>query len=125
MTHEVFRRRLREERARSGLSQSALAAALGRLLQRHLDPSAVARMEAGERSVRLEEAVAAAEVLGLPLGALLRDRDAIDDEIGELERDLSVAEWETSQAAEAHRTARDSAVGLRRRIAELRAIRGD
>src|SRR3954470_7971854 len=56
--------RLRDER---GVSQRRLAAEL------ELDPSALSRVESGERGLAVGELVAIAEFLGVPIDELLRD----------------------------------------------------
>lgn len=120
---ETFARRLIEERQRAGLSQAVLAARLTAMIGRSIDPSAVARAEKHERAIRLDEAVAIADVLQVPLASMLRDREAIDDEIGELRRDLSLYSGQMHQAEEAVQQAQDSVSATRRRIAELEASR--
>lgn len=122
---ETFARRLIEERQRAGLSQAALAKRLTAMIGRSVDPSAVARAEKHERAIRLDEAVAIADVLQVPLASMLRDRDAIDDEIGELRRDLSQYLWRLHQAEEEVQQAQDSMSATRRRIAELEAARSE
>lgn len=52
---------------------------------------------------------------------MLRDRDAIDDEIGELRRDLSLDQWRLSQAEKEAQQAQDSMSATRRCLAELEA----
>ncbi|MGX1932880.1 helix-turn-helix domain-containing protein [Microbacterium resistens] len=120
---ETFARRVREERHRSGLSQAAVAARLSELVGRTIDHSAVARSEKHDRPVRLDEAVALAEILEVPLAALLRDRTAADEELGELRRELSVAEWRSSTARVDFEEAQDAIRGIQQRIAELEAQR--
>src|SRR4051812_36094143 len=60
-------RRIAELRAEHGVSQRRLAAALG------LDPSALSRIEAGERGLAVGELVATAEFFGIDTDVLLRD----------------------------------------------------
>lgn len=119
----TFARRMREERQRAGLSQAALAERVTALLNYKVDSSSVTRVEKGERSVRLTEAIAIAEALSNPLSALLRDRAAIDEEIGVLECDLSEELHRASLAEEALEMARSAARAIERRIAELETIR--
>lgn len=125
METETFARRLQEERQRAGLSQAALASSVTSIIRRSIDPSAVARAEKHERTVRLDEAVAIAQALQVPLGSMLRDRDAVDVEIGELRRELSQYHWQIHQAEEAVQRAQDSMSATRRRIAELEASRSE
>ena len=120
---ETFARRLVEERQRAGLSQAALAERVTAIIGRSIDPSALARAEKHERAIRLDEAAAIADVLQVPLASMLRDRDAIDDEIGELRRDLSQDLWRLHRAEEEVQQAQDSMSATRRRIAELEAVR--
>ncbi|WP_437771388.1 helix-turn-helix domain-containing protein [Arthrobacter sp. KNU40] len=122
---ETFARRLNEERQQAGLSQAALATRITDMIGRSIDPSAVARAEKHERAIRLDEAVAIADVLQVPLASMLRDRDAIDDEVGELRRDLSLYSYRMHQAEEAVQQAQDAVSATRRRIAELEASRSE
>lgn len=116
----TFIRRMREERERARISQTELAARMTRILGSNIDPTTVTRMEKGERTVRLDDAVAAADALGLPLGELLSstgsERDA---ELRRAQYDLDNAELLLSNAvAEANR--HEAVVeDLKRRIKEL------
>lgn len=122
---KTFARRLVEERQRVGLSQAALAERVTAIIGRSIDPSALARAEKHERAIRLDEAVAIADVLQVPLASMLRDRDALDGEIGELRRELSQDLWRLHQAEEEVQQAQDSMSATRRRIAELQAARSE
>ncbi|GAB3944131.1 hypothetical protein GCM10029976_067760 [Kribbella albertanoniae] len=77
---DTFARRLRMERERQGLSQAELARRVTEVLGVNVDKSAVARIEQQTRAIRLDEAAAMAEVLGLPIAALLSDRSAGENE---------------------------------------------
>jgi transcriptional regulator with XRE-family HTH domain len=120
---QTFARRLREERTRAGLSQAALAERLTALLGQKVDASAITRIEKHERAVRLDEAVVIAELLDLPLPAMLRDSESVDEQVAELRRDLSLAQWRASQAEEELQQAQDSMTAIRRLIDELEASR--
>ncbi|GAA1350963.1 hypothetical protein GCM10009636_10710 [Arthrobacter koreensis] len=120
---QTFARRLREERGRVGLSQAALADRLAEVLNQKIDASAITRIEKYERAVRLDEAVVIAELLDVPLEAMLHDRESVDDQIAELRRDLSLAQWRASQAEEELQQAQDQMSWIRRSIAELEASR--
>jgi transcriptional regulator with XRE-family HTH domain len=61
-------RRIADLRAERGVSQRRLAAALD------LDPSALSRVESGERGLAVAELVAAAKFLGVDTDAILRER---------------------------------------------------
>ena len=91
LTQEQVGRRIAELRAERGVSQRRLAAALG------LDPSALSRIESGERGLAVGELVAAAEFLGVETDALLRDDvDAAPlfrNDGGVEEADAAVAEF--------------------------------
>jgi transcriptional regulator with XRE-family HTH domain len=67
----TFANKLRELREERGLSQSQLAAALADKHGITLDPTAITRLEGGSRSVRLDEAVAIADVLRATLPQML------------------------------------------------------
>lgn len=118
---EVFARRMREERRRAGVSQADLAQRLTEMIGRQVDPSAVARAEKHQRGVRLDEAIAIAEVLGVGLEAMLRDRGAVDDELDQLRQELSQHVWQQDQARNQLSRAQDSIAATERRIAELEA----
>lgn len=120
---QTFARRLREERGRVGLSQAALADRLAEVLNQKIDASAITRIEKYERAVRLDEAVVIAELLDVPLEAMLHDRESVDDQIAELRRDLSLAQWRAKQAEEELQQAQDQMSWIRRSIAELEASR--
>jgi transcriptional regulator with XRE-family HTH domain len=67
----TFANKLRELREERGLSQSQVA---GMLSDKHgikLDPTAITRLEGGSRSLRLDVAVALADVLGTSLEKML------------------------------------------------------
>jgi len=70
---ETFARRAREERMSAGLSQSALAERVTELIGRSIDHSALAKLERHQRRASLDEALAIAEILDVPLAALLDD----------------------------------------------------
>ncbi|WP_442545194.1 helix-turn-helix transcriptional regulator [Arthrobacter sp. KN11-1C] len=120
---QTFARRLREERIRAGLSQAALAERLSELLDQKVDTSAVTRIEKHERAVRLDEAVVIAELLDLPLPAMLRDSETVDEQVAELQRDLSLEQWRASQAEAELQQAQESMAAIRRLIAELEESR--
>jgi transcriptional regulator with XRE-family HTH domain len=120
---QTFARRLREERIRAGLSQATLAERLTELLNQKVDASAITRIEKHERAVRLDEAVVIAELLDLPLPAMLRDSESVDEQVAELRRDLSLAQWRASQAEEELQQAQESMAAIGRLIAELESSR--
>jgi transcriptional regulator with XRE-family HTH domain len=120
---QTFARRLREERTRAGLSQAALAERLTAQLDQKVDASAITRLEKHERAARLDEAVAIAELLDLPLPAMLRDSESVDEQVAELRRDLSLEQWRASRAEEELQQAQESTAAIRRLIAELEASR--
>lgn len=81
----VFAQRMREQRTTVGISQAQLAQ---RLRERgvRLDQSALARIESGDRSVRLGEAVAVADALSATVSGLLRPADRLYEQVDEAER---------------------------------------
>jgi transcriptional regulator with XRE-family HTH domain len=70
-SEKVFGARLREERDQRGWSQQEVSRRLAAELGIRVHSTAITRIELGERSVRLSEAQAIADVLELPLGKLL------------------------------------------------------
>ena len=87
---EVFAQRLREERARAGLTQAELATQLSDVLGTAVYGSAITRVEKGVRSVKLEEAVAMAQVVGVELSSML---------VGSSELERVLAEHRTALVA--------------------------
>jgi transcriptional regulator with XRE-family HTH domain len=77
---DTFARNLRQERERQGMSQAQLAAKIAEILGVNVDPSAVTRIEKQERAVRLDEAVAAAQALDMPLAALITEEHVRENE---------------------------------------------
>jgi transcriptional regulator with XRE-family HTH domain len=122
---KVFARRMRDERTRSGVSQAVLAERMSTLLGYGVDSSSVTRIENGGRGLRLDEAVAIAHVLGVPMAALLRDRRSIDDEIDQLRQEQSLAEWREARARDELRECQEAVQGIKDRVTRLEAERGD
>lgn len=91
LTHEQLGQRIADLRSQRGVSQRRLAEVLG------LDPSALSRIESGERGLAVSELVALAEFLGVDIDALLRDEvDALPlfrNEGGPEQGDAAVAEF--------------------------------
>ena len=77
---DTFARRLRSERERQRISQAELARGMAEVLGTNVDPTAVTRIEQQTRAVRLDEAVAVAIVLDVPISALLSDHSAEENE---------------------------------------------
>lgn len=89
----TFARRLRENREAAGLSQTELARRLTDRLGTAVPSTAVTKMENDTRSVKIDEAVAIAEVLRVPLLRMLGDdEDDRDAEIRHAQYDVDNAE---------------------------------
>jgi transcriptional regulator with XRE-family HTH domain len=80
-TEDRFRKRLRTERERREWSQSDLAQLLCDATGAKWHPTTIAKIEAGDRSVRIDEAVAIAEVLEVPLNSLLGLKTAVENDL--------------------------------------------
>ena len=78
---DIFARRLRAERERQNLSQGELARRMATILGTNVDPTAITRIEQQTRAVRLDEAVAMATILDVPLTSLIVDNDAEQTEV--------------------------------------------
>lgn len=116
MTHPSkakFADRMRTERIRAGLSQNELARRLSESTGYVVDGSSVTRMENGDRGVRLVEAVAIAEVLGLPLAGLLTDESALEARLDEIRFALADAEAALGSAVEEVSRRQEIVDGLR------------
>ncbi len=68
MTETTFAQRMREARTALGLSQTELGA------QTTLEKITILRIEGGKRHIRLNEAIAIAHALDLPLERMLSDQ---------------------------------------------------
>ncbi|MFB7917093.1 helix-turn-helix domain-containing protein [Streptomyces sp. NPDC056061] len=95
---DLFARHLRQERERQNVSQAELARRIAGILGTNVDPSAVTRIEQQTRAVRLDEAVAAAQALDVPL-ILLTSEDPAGEREAQLQQyraELALAqrEWE-------------------------------
>ncbi|MGO2312770.1 helix-turn-helix domain-containing protein [Brachybacterium tyrofermentans] len=95
---DMFAERLRTERIRVGLSQTELARKLTESVGYAVDGSSITRMEGGQRRVRLVEAVAIAEELGVPLASLLSNEGVLDAQMDEVSVALADAQAELSAA---------------------------
>ncbi|WP_119697612.1 helix-turn-helix domain-containing protein [Microbacterium halotolerans] len=102
---DVFARRLRHEREVKRISQSELARRLSDRTGTGVSATAITKIESGDRSVRIDEAVYLAEILDVPLSALLSDRGPDEIRMSELRRQIeqqrslaNTAEHEWSQA---------------------------
>lgn len=80
-SESILSSKLREERLKRGMTLADFAARLSEQLGGAIDKSAIARVERGERGVKLDEAVGMAKVLRLPLMSLLETEDVRDAEI--------------------------------------------
>ncbi|UJW28872.1 helix-turn-helix domain-containing protein [Saccharothrix sp. AJ9571] len=98
---DTFARRVRQERERQNISQAELARRMARLLDTNVDSSAVTRIEQQTRTVRLDEAVAVAKALGVPLMFLLSDDPASENDADlehyRAELALAQSEWERTR----------------------------
>jgi transcriptional regulator with XRE-family HTH domain len=70
----TFGGRMRQARERAGMSQEHFAVNLIQMHDIHWHQTTVRRTESGERPIRLSEAVAVAELLGVPLDELAYGR---------------------------------------------------
>ncbi|MFD2024184.1 MULTISPECIES: helix-turn-helix domain-containing protein [Promicromonospora] len=103
---DLFARRLRQERARLGISQAELARRMARLLGENVESTRITRIEQMTRAVRLDEAVAAADSLGVPLIVLVSDDAARENEAEIQERLAELAAAEQLWEKQRHEVAR-------------------
>lgn len=98
---DLFARRLRQERERLGISQAGLARRMTEILGTNVDPSTVTRIEQQLRAVRLDEAVAAAKAVDVPLPVLYSEDPEAETEaqMQQYLADLALAqrEWEKNR----------------------------
>lgn len=120
---EVFGQRLRGLRSVAKLSQVELARRVAQRLGSPVDASAIARIETGARGVKLNEAVAIAQVLEVRLTALVTETDPIDAEVAELKVELEGQESRAAKAIAELEQAQLAIASLDQRIAQLNAAR--
>lgn len=80
-TDEMFGINLQRRREKQGLSKTQFAAELSAAGMSQFHPTTISRVEAGERPVRLSEALTIARVLGLSLDELASDPLVGDEEV--------------------------------------------
>jgi len=88
----VFARRMREVRDERAVSQASLAAVMAADGGPRLDSTAITRMERGSRAVRLDEAVAVARALDVPLDSLLRPETPLGEQLTRATKDVEDAD---------------------------------
>jgi transcriptional regulator with XRE-family HTH domain len=121
----TFARRLREERERAGVSQAEVARRVSEYLGIDLSPIAITKVESRARSVKIEEAVAMAEALKVPLTGLLADRDALEAEVLRAREQLMVTEHARADALSKAAEYGFQIESLRGYLSDLEASRGD
>jgi len=121
---EVFARRLRDARRGAGMSQAELARRVARQRGSAFDGSAITRIENQGRGVKLDEAVAIARALEMPLVALLVERVALIEEMERVREDLLVAEHARMRAASQAEEFAAEAERLRGLLQELESSLG-
>ena len=119
----TFARRVREERRATGMSQTGLAEQVSARLGTTIDGTAVTRIEKHVRAVKLDEAVAIAEVIGVPLVVLMTEPDAIGVELERARDDLLTTEAALTSTRRNIEQWTADAERLRQRIAELEGLR--
>lgn len=119
----TFARRLHEVRRSADMSQTELAERVSERLGTTIDGTAVTRIEKHVRAVKLDGAVAIADVLEVPLVALMTEPDAVLVELERAQEDLLVTEAAMTRASRNLDQWSTDAARLRQRIAELEALR--
>lgn len=118
---DLFATRLRAARERAGLSQAELARRIAARLGTNLESTAITRIEQQTRAVRLEEAVHAADALGVPLMSLLAEdpAESLDTQISQQLSLLAEAEQSMESARARVETITRTIVSLQRQRAAL------
>jgi transcriptional regulator with XRE-family HTH domain len=111
-----FRNKLRTERKSRNLSQADLAKLLEASTEQAWHPTTIAKIEAGERSVRIDEAAAIADLFELSLDGFLGRRTSGRDDMVYAARALS------SVVSQAHYQLENIERNVRDRADELDAL---
>lgn len=123
MTPEAtFARRMREQRREVGMTQVELARRLSEQLGVHVDATAITKIESGARAVRLDEAVYIAQLLNVPIWALVSDLDPADARMEELQRELEQQRARAESALREHEDALREITRLADEVDEIDAV---
>jgi transcriptional regulator with XRE-family HTH domain len=98
---DYFRERLRAERERQGLTLAQLARALS-AKDIHVYTTTIAKIEAGERAVRVDELVAIAGILDVPVDSLLGTQSRLDDKVAQVLRGCQDVAHQALREARVH-----------------------
>ncbi|WP_309082318.1 helix-turn-helix transcriptional regulator [Zhihengliuella sp.] len=120
----VFARRLRQERVAARVSQAELARRISERLGIVVDGSAITRIENQGRSFKLEEAVAAAQALGVPLAVLVSGKSPTEARVDELRRGLELQQNRAAEAEAEFRQAQAAMVAIEQEIDQIEADGG-
>lgn len=120
----VFARRLRQERVAARVSQAELARRISERLGIVVDGSAITRIENQGRSFKLEEAVAAAQALGVPLAVLVSGKSPTEARVDELRRGLELQQNRADAAEAEFRQAQAAMVAIEQEIDQIEADGG-
>ncbi len=120
----VFARRLRQERVAARVSQAELARRISERLGIVVDGSAITRIENQGRSFKLEEAVAAAQALGVPLAVLVSGKSPTEARVDELRRGLELQQNRAAAAEAEFRQAQAAMVAIEQEIDQIEADGG-
>lgn len=120
----IFARRVRQLREAAKIPQTKLAE---RLAERgvKIDPTSITRIEKGTRGIRLDEAVAIADVLGVPLEETLLPGRSMIDQIRHLEGRISEQEATVRLLETTIPANRKLLADLKRRLADQQGEAGD
>lgn len=120
-SQEIFVRRLRQERRAAQMTQAALAARMTERLDGiTIDASIVTRIERGQRGVSLDEAVAAAKSVGVPLNRLLDPEGRPErGEVAALQLAIETATRALEAIRHQERRQREELERLRAQLAEV------
>lgn len=117
----TFGQQLRARRERLNITQSTVAMNLALFHGIKLDATAITRIEKGSRAIRLNEAVAIADVVDAPLAAMLSLAPAGEDAIRQAERERLMAVTAAGQIRGQLQQAEVLADVARARLHRLRA----
>lgn len=122
---ETFAGRLREQRRAAKLTQAQLADRMSDALGSSVYVTIITKIESGDRTVRLNEAAAAAQVLGVPLASLLDYVSPIDVEIDGLRRKLTTLESRERAIGKEYEQVQLAMADIERQIATLESSRSE
>jgi len=120
---QTFASRIRGGRQRAGISQAELSRRLAAVMGYTIDSSAISRSEKGVRAVPLDEAVAIADLLEIPLDGMTPESIKAEARVLRLRQDLRRARIHLDETHGKVQQAEARVASVKRELAEAESAR--